>query len=64
MRLPRLIDKVEVKAVVAAALGPEWVLLTLWHSSVLPAQPPAPMPLVIKARHGCGHVAFARIPAE
>ena len=63
-RLPGLIDKVAVKGMVAAALGPEWVIPTLWHGRELPERPPAPLPLVIKARHGCGHVAFARTPAQ
>jgi len=63
-RLPVLIDKVAVKALVAAALGPEWVIPTLWQGRVLPDRPPAPLPLVVKARHGCGQVAFVRTPAE
>jgi hypothetical protein len=63
-RLPGLVDKVAVKAVVTAALGSEWVIPTLWHGRVLPDRPPAPLPLVVKARQGCGHVAFVRTPAE
>lgn len=63
-RLPGLIDKVAVKAVVAAVLGPDWVIPTLWLGHELPKRPPAPLPLVVKARHGCGHIAFARTPAE
>ncbi|WP_236698753.1 ATP-grasp fold amidoligase family protein [Sphingomonas sp. Leaf198] len=63
-RLPGLVDKVAVKTVVAAALGPEWVIPTLWQGPVLPTHPPAPLPLVVKARHGCGHVAFVRTQAE
>lgn len=63
-RLPGLVDKVAVKAFVAATLGPDWVIPTLWHGRVLPDQPPAALPLVVKARHGCGHVAFVRTPAE
>ena len=63
-RLPALVDKVAVKVLVAAALGPDWVIPTIWHGRALPDRPPAPLPLVVKARHGCGHVAFARTPAE
>ncbi|WP_260600129.1 ATP-grasp fold amidoligase family protein [Sphingomonas endolithica] len=63
-RLPELVDKVAVKAVVALALGPEWVIPTLWEGRSLPDQPPAPLPLVVKARHGCGHIAFVRTLAE
>lgn len=53
-RLPPLIDKVAVKSLVAATLGADWVIPTLWHGRVLPERPPAPLPLVVKARHGCG----------
>lgn len=63
-RLPKLVDKLEVKALVAATLGPEWVIPTLWHGRVLPVHPPAPLPLVVKARQGCGHVAFVRTLAD
>lgn len=63
-RLPGLVDKVAVKELVASVLGSDWVIPTLWQGHVLPDQPPAPLPLVVKARHGCGHVAFVRTPAE
>jgi hypothetical protein len=63
-RLPSLIDKVAVKALVAAELGPDWVIPTIWHGCVLPAFPPASLPLVVKARQGCGQVAFVRTPDE
>lgn len=63
-RLPTLVDKVAVKAVVATALGSEWITPTLWDGHVLPISPPAPLPLVVKARHGCGHIAFVRTAAE
>ena len=63
-RLPLLTDKVAVKALVASALGVDWVIPTLWHGRVLPARPPAPLPLVIKARHGCGQIVFFRTPAD
>ena len=63
-RLPGLVDKVAVKELVAATLGPDWVIPTLWHGRELPTRPPAPLPLVIKARHGCGHIAFVRTAAE
>ena len=63
-RLPDLVDKVGVKKLVAATIGADWVIPTLWHGRALPVDPPAPLPLVVKARQGCGHVAFARTPAE
>lgn len=59
-RYPALADKVVVKALVAARLGAEWVIPTLWHGSALPAAPDWPLPLVVKARGGCRQVAFVR----
>lgn len=62
-RDPRFVtlgDKVAVKAHVTALLGPSWVTPTLWHGSELPDEPPDDFPLVVKARHGCGQLAFVR----
>ena len=63
-RLRLMTDKVAVKALVAAELGRDWVIPTLWKGCVLPVSPPAPLPLVVKARQGCGHIVFVRTPAE
>ena len=63
-RLPRLIDKVAVKAVAADLLGPEWVIPTLWHGTVLPETPPWPRPFVVKSRHGCNQRRFVRTGYE
>lgn len=63
-RLPALLDKVAVKASVAARLGDDWTTPTLWHGTTLPGTPPAPLPLVVKARHGCGQVAVVRTIAD
>ena len=63
-RLSGLLDKVAVKATVAARLGADWVTPTLWHGAVLPDRPVAPLPLVVKARHGCGQVAVVRTAAQ
>lgn len=57
-RLPVLADKVAVKAWVAARLGPEWVIPTLWHGTVLPSVAVWPAPFVVKARHGCNQTRF------
>ena len=57
-------DKVAVKPWVAATLGLDWVTPTLWHGPVLPERPVAPLPLVVKARGGCGHLAIVRTPAD
>ena len=59
-RFVTLSDKVSAKAHVAEVLGSSWVTPTLWYGSELPATPPGNLPLVVKARHGCGQVAFIR----
>ena len=59
-RLPGLLDKVAVKATVAARLGADWVTPTLWQGEVLPANSRWPLPVVVKGRHGCGQIAIVR----
>ena len=63
-RMPVLTDKLRAKGYVAQVLGDAWVVPTLWQGSALPARPPAPLPLVVKARHGCGQIAFVRTIGE
>ena len=63
-RLPPLLDKVAVKAWVAARLGEVWVTPTLWQGEALPAEPPGPLPLVVKSQHGCGQWAVVRSPED
>ena len=63
-RLPPLLDKVAVKEMVAARLGPDWVTPTLWHGVTLPPEPPGPLPLVVKSRHGCQQIAFVHASAD
>lgn len=60
--LPRLSDKVLVKARVAEALGAEWCVPTLWSGTSLPPAPCFAPPAVVKSRHGCNQFAFLRIP--
>lgn len=52
-RLPLRLDKVLSKEVVAAELGAEWCVPTLWHGATLPEAPFASHPMMVKARHGC-----------
>ena len=59
-RMSTLADKVAMKALVAATLGPKWVTPTLWQGSDLPATPDWPLPFVVKSRHGCNQNAFFR----
>jgi TupA-like ATPgrasp len=55
-RLPKLADKVLVKAYVEARLGPAWIVPTLWHGRRLPrlAERNWPLPFFIKANNGSG----------
>lgn len=59
-RMVTLADKVAVKSHVAALLGNEWVIPTLWHGSELPEEPYWPHPFVLKSRHGCNQNIFVR----
>ena len=56
--MARMADKVAAKAIVAARLGSDWLIPTLWYGTELPAQPDWPTPFVVKARHGCNQTAF------
>lgn len=58
MRMPPLADKLAVKQIVAARIGPGWIIPTLWHGEQLPLQPGWTTPFVVKARHGCNQTAF------
>ena len=55
-----LADKVAIKAVVAEALGAEWVIPTLWQGATLPDVLNLPSAFVVKARHGCNQNIFVR----
>ena len=53
-RQPSLIDKLAVKPWVAARIGTDWVIPTLWSGERPDPAPPAGPPLMImKSRHGC-----------
>lgn len=57
-RMPRLADKVAVKDYVAAKIGRDWVIPTLWSGVMLPDINDWPLPFVMKSRHGWNQVAF------
>lgn len=65
-RMPRLIDKVEVKEFVASRLGPEWIIPTFYAGPTLPplGERNWPLPYVIKPNHRSGAVIFVRRPEE
>ncbi len=48
-----LMDKLAAKRAVANVLGPEWITPSIWQGFVLPERPINPMPIIVKARHGC-----------
>lgn len=58
MRMVTLADKVAVKAVVADALGTEWLIPTLWYGTALPEGLDLPSAYVVKTRHGCNQNIF------
>ncbi|MEO7864960.1 MAG: ATP-grasp fold amidoligase family protein [Sphingomicrobium sp.] len=55
-----LTDKLHAKDHASACAGREIAVPTLWSGSVLPPQPPAPLPLVVKANHGCNQYQVVR----
>lgn len=58
LRMVTLADKIAVKAVVADALGTEWLIPTLWYGTALPEALDLPPAYVVKARHGCNQNIF------
>lgn len=58
--LARLTDKSHAKTLAASLLGPGAIIPTLWRGTELPEQPPAPLPLVVKANHGCNQYRVIR----
>lgn len=65
-RYPRLVDKVAVKAFVEEALGPDWVVPTLWAGpdpDAIPFDRLEP-PYVVKANHGSSMNLFVRTPED
>ncbi|MEO7634587.1 MAG: ATP-grasp fold amidoligase family protein [Sphingomicrobium sp.] len=60
----RLTDKLHGKAYAAAVLGQDMVVPTLWHGRELPVEAPSPMPLMVKANHGCGQFLVVRTAAD
>jgi hypothetical protein len=61
-RLTEFSDKILAKERVAAVLGPEWIIPTIWSGTALPPRPERtwPIPYVLKASHGSGWNLFIR----
>lgn len=58
--LDRLTDKLHAKTLAAAALGAHHVVPTLMAGRDLPNLPVWPLPLVVKANHGCNQFVIVR----
>ena len=58
--LAMLTDKLHSKRLAHATLGEAMVVPTLWQGELLPETPPAPLPLMVKANHGCGQFMVVR----
>lgn len=63
-RIPKRIDKLTAKQIVAAALGQDWITPTLWSGEILPDEPPCAPPFVVKSRHGCRQIRVVRSKAD
>jgi len=65
-RMPKLADKILVKAYVEEKLSPAWVIPTLWHGRRLPplAERTWPAPFFIKANNGSATNHFIRHEAD
>lgn len=62
--LAMLTDKLRAKDHFEAHSGEALAVPTLWSGTELPAHPPAPLPLMVKANHGCNQYLAVRTPAE
>ena len=51
--LAQLTDKSVAKRAAADLLDPSFLIPTVWRGRQLPELPPAPLPLIVKANHGC-----------
>lgn len=63
-QLARLTDKLAGKDLARTRLGAGAVVPTLWTGVLLPELPPAPLPLVLKANHGCNQSVIVRSQAD
>lgn len=62
--LAELTDKLHSKQVVAQRCGASLSVPTLWSGTELPVDPPGPLPLMVKANHGCGKFRVVRCRAD
>ncbi len=62
--LAQLTDKLHAKRVASATIGDAMVVPSLWNGDHLPDRPPAPLPLMLKANHGCNQSLAIRTIAD
>lgn len=62
--LAMLTDKLFAKDLAAARLGDDFIIPTLWQGTQLPSLPPWPLPVIVKANHGCGQFVVVRDAAD
>ena len=62
--LAGLTDKLAGKALAIERLGSEVVIPTVWSGTELPLLPPAPLPLIVKANHGCNQTVVVRTASD
>ena len=62
--LAQLTDKSFAKRTAAELLDPSFIIPTLWRGRVLPELPPAPLPLIVKANHGCNQFVVVYTPND
>ena len=62
--LAKLTDKSIAKRTAAELLDPSFIIPTLWRGRKLPELPPAPLPLIVKANHGCNQFVVVNTPDD
>ncbi|MGH6729897.1 MAG: ATP-grasp fold amidoligase family protein [Sphingomicrobium sp.] len=60
----KLTDKLYAKTHAAARIGRDLAVPTLWSGTSLPRDPPAALPLIVKANHGCNQYRVIRTAAD
>jgi hypothetical protein len=60
----KLTDKLYAKEHAAARIGRDLAVPTLWSGTRLPRDPPAALPLIVKANHGCNQYRVIRTAAD
>ncbi len=62
--LAQLTDKSIAKRLAAELIDPSFIIPTLWRGRELPELPPAALPLMVKANHGCNQYVAVHTPDD